>query len=316
MWQIAHHIAYRHLVLAAQAGHAHHIPVAHVTSDRPRSQAGYEPGVSVFADPSFFARIANHTTGEFPVFSPSPGSVPQGRRRHVARQHDRTASPSEQRNALREAIAAVWDRLDSASRTALELQTGSEWIAFWTENFGEYVEDARTLRRLAQLYGVTDEHVAKSAKGIEQRVMERFPDAQHEVRFLISMMKRSHRAAIRFAQKEVADKDRETDAGLAQDFNFWTEWFSICMSQLSFIADPGEGEEAIAAQQDVLNQIFEMARSAAIEVNHAAMEAANLRRDERKVEGETDVSLPTMQIEDGDLVDVEMSIRRFEAGAQ
>lgn len=293
-------------VLAVGQTSDHHNPVTRLTSDRPRSHAGYAPGVAVFANPSFFERIAGHTTGEFPVVV-GPLAPVAPRQRLGARG---SPDPSTQRRALRDAIRAVADRLDAVSQAALESSTAAAWVNFWQEKFLDFVEDSRTLRHLVQLSGIPKEILASHESASEGQIMQIFPDSRHELKFLLSMMRRSHRTAVRFADRPVADKDREADAGYAQDFNYWSDWFSICMSQLAFLADSETGVGATEVAGEVVSQIFELARTAAIEVNHASMQAASLRRD---IAPAADGPSPTpIHVEDGDLADVEAAIRRLE----
>lgn len=196
------------------------------------------------------------------------------------------------------------------ARAGLEVPSAKVWFEFWKSNRAEFLRDALTYRNLAEKVGVTGDDISEAVRKVETNIATRFPAADGELNFLSSMVARSHKSAERFTKKAIDEQHRDADSGFAQEFNFWSDWFSICMSQLSFMADPDD-EEEVTVKDDILRAIFDTARLAAFNVNHAAMEAVALRRTPRN----TDIEPTTSErIEDGDLVDVERAIRRFEAG--
>lgn len=259
----------------------------------PRSQAGYMPGLGEYGVPSFFSRNTHSISGEFPtaqIYSTSSISL------------------TEERQALKTSAVAIAAQLRTMCGEAIRLPSGSDWLSFWIENYEEFVRLADSLGPLLRLIGISEDSLESNARGNEQKILATFPEAEDELRFLFSMMKRAHKSVMRFKKKPVDDLSRDADAVLATDFNFWTKWFAICMAQLALVAVADGG---IQLGSELKDQIFETARHSAFQVNHASMEAANLRRSPSLEK--TEQSSERTQIEDGDLVDVERAICRFEA---
>lgn len=261
----------------------------------PRSQAGYMPGLGEYGVPSFLSRNNHSISGEFPTVPIHSSSS--------------SISPAEERQALKTSAATIAAQLLSMCGEAIRLPSGADWLSFWAENYEEFVRLADSLRPLLRRIGLSEDALERNARSNEQKILTAFPEAEDELRFLFSMMRRAHKSVMRFKKKPIAGHSRDADAALAADFNFWTRWFAICMTQLSLVAIADD----IQLESELKAQIFEIARHSAFQVNHASMEAANLRRSLSSDLEKTEPSSERTQIEDGDLVDVERAICRFEA---
>ncbi len=137
------------------------------------------------------------------------------------------------------------------------------------------------------------------------QLLERFPEAAGELDFIRSMVDDGYSQAQSFSRVPVPSDKSAADFEACGRYHFFGATFTMCMLALDYIA-----EEDIKVDKDVLGAIFEQARYAAFKFNHAVMTGASLR-ESQTVEHEP---VSPILVPDDDLEDVEMAIRKYEAG--
>jgi hypothetical protein len=253
---------------------------------------------------------AQTTTDEIPIVDPAAQTQLQAQPHRAKKRMSRVS-----RRKLVEASDELWRELIGVLVEGVLLPDGESWTDFWAERMDRFDDLRDGLRSINNLLGIeepgvgfnVEEHDACTAK-----VLRHFPKAEGEICFLDALAKRAFRLTDRFDEKPLRSPELEAqDAHMANRFNFFLRWYSIAMSSLLVIADEEEPmvPRPLVVAPSTLARIFEMARFAALELNHAAIEGSSFRR--REVE-QTPVRR-TEEISDDDLVDVEIAIRKLEA---
>ncbi len=217
----------------------------------------------------------------------------------------RLRSARARRPDLRAALKSVCEELRELVEDSLDNETAEDWSAFWVQRIDEYIALFQAIGRLKDRLcddgaKVEDDTLLVS---LVDDLSVAFPEAGGELDFLTNIVDRAARRAATFATEKVSDQNRDKDFECAGRFQFWGAHFNMCIFTLDLAAGG-----LVELKPSILEQIFVTARNAALQFNHATMEAAELRAADVERD-EEDVRLP----DDDDMESTEVAITRFEA---
>lgn len=210
------------------------------------------------------------------------------------------------RSHVRGAIRAVCDEIFDVYDASLLVLTAQDWHTFWREHRDDLETKIGTLCDLAKLAGL-DKKLGRRDEEKCRPIIARFPEAEHEIRFLRGLETTAYKRVRDFHDTPVPEDMAAKDFEYAAFFHHHALNFQVCMGTLDYVAFRDK-----EIHPDVLAEVFKFARHSALEFTHVSMEAARLRRTPDPLP----VPMISIRVSDDDLVDVEKAIRRYERGAK
>lgn len=178
------------------------------------------------------------------------------------------------------------------------------WEDFWLEHIEEWISLCEALGKLRDRLGTRDREGSDRASQDLLALLERhFPEAAEELHFLKAVVDGASMRAAEF--QPVPEAQRNEDFEAAARFKFWGSYFNMCMITLG-----AHAKGMLEVPASIIPRVLVIMRQAAIEFNHATMQAAELRRSD---DAETREVFPADAIED-DLGYAEELIRKYEEG--
>lgn len=207
----------------------------------------------------------------------------------------------QRREEMRMTLRSVCRELLDLIETSLGSDSGEAWEDFWSEHIREYITLFETIQKFSRRLG--------APRGKQVTMLDdfaaRFPDAAEELDFVINLVDSACQQAQDFGP--VSEEHRDKDFAIAGRYDYWGAHFNMCMLTLDLCAS-----NMVRIERPILDQVFVTARQAALEFNHAVMEASALRETDA-VQSAEDVG-EAISIDD-DLESAEAAIARFEGRA-
>ena len=207
---------------------------------------------------------------------------------------------------LRQTVKGVCDEIVAMISGSLKASNRAAWIDYWRSNLDIYENLTRSLAHLASELGLNREKM----RALRSRdvAAERFPEAEDELAFIRGIVHDAATQARQFDEMPLRDELKAKDFEAYCRFRYYGSVFGSCIVSLEYLGFHPD----VQVQPDVLEAIFEEARNAALQFNHAAMEATRLREPP---EVEDYSAIEPFEIPDDDLLDVEHTISKFEGQA-
>jgi hypothetical protein len=209
--------------------------------------------------------------------------------------------------ALRQTVKGVCDEIIAMISESLKAGSPAEWFEYWRSNNDVYDNLSRSLTHLASELGLSREKMLSLRN--RDVAAERFPEAEDELAFIRGIVHNAISQAQQFNEMPLREELKPKDFQAYCRFRYYGSVFSSCIVSLEYLGYHPD----VPVQTDVLEAIFAEARSAALQFNHAVMEAGRLREppDEGDYPDVEPIAIP-----DDDLVDVETAISKFEGQAE
>jgi hypothetical protein len=208
----------------------------------------------------FLARGRSMASGEFAVVATDKGAgappTPDKRRRDEMR--------AALKNNCKELLELVKESLLCASP--------EDWQYFWHNHIKEWVSLSDTIANLGSRLGIASRNAKDvAAKELTEELEAYFPEAAEELHFLMSVVESASKRAAGFLP--APEHQRRADFEIAARFHFWGAHVNMCLITLDLSA-----LNVIELPMILRAQVFVTLRHAALEFNHATMQAAELRR--------------------------------------
>lgn len=246
----------------------------------------------------FLVRDNSMATGEFPPVVAEGTNI--AARRPTPRPNKR------RRDEVRATLNSVFHELLELIKESALNASPDAWEAFWFESdhIQEWISLCETLGKLRDRLGMRDREGSNRASQDLLALLEtRFPEAAEELHFMKAVVDGASRRAAEF--QPVPEAQRNEDFEAAARFKFWGSCFNMCMITLG-----AHARAMLEVPADIIPRVLAIMREAAIEFNHATMQAAELRRSDDVQTGEV---FPADAIGD-DLEHAEELIRKYEEG--
>lgn len=209
--------------------------------------------------------------------------------------------------ALRQTVKGVCDEIIAMISESLKAGSRADWLAYWRLNIDIYENLTKSLIHFARELGLSRDKMRPLHS--HDVAAERFPEAEGELAFIRGIVDDARSQAQRLAEVPVFDDLKAKDFEAYYRYRYYGTVFGSCIVSLEYLGYHPD----VQVRPDVLEAIFDEARSAALQFNHAVMEAARLREPHEETEHP---AVELIAIPDDDLVDVEHAIGEFEGQAE
>jgi hypothetical protein len=158
-----------------------------------------------------------------------------------------------------------------------------DWRSTFFRNFQAYEEYSRTHARLMRGGGgdigdVTSEDLQRATATVRELLSAHFAEAAGELDFVTSVVESAAKEAMAFANCTVSEDHRDEDLANVGRFSFYASVFGMCLNTLMLIV-----QRRLTTPRTIVEAVFEMARHAALEFDHATRVGKKLREGPSQV---------------------------------